>query len=165
MVTKLNNAYKPLSVCFILIQLNVQYFLFLKILLAQHVSDVTASIVRSTTVVYSYRRFGFWCVYSMGLVVVLGNIVTVSRSVSDSETDRDIVTMYYACYRFRPILWPFSGRCITTDISQRFMNLPEVKLMCVQTYCFHLRLGTYCIRQACQTEGPPRATWVTFVLS
>jgi hypothetical protein len=53
-----------LSLCFILIQLNVQYSLFLKSLLAQHVSDVTASIVRSTAVVYSHRFFGFWCVYS-----------------------------------------------------------------------------------------------------
>jgi hypothetical protein len=43
--------------CFILIQLDVQYSFFLKSLLAQHVSDVTASIVRSTTVVYSHRFF------------------------------------------------------------------------------------------------------------
>jgi hypothetical protein len=42
---------------FILIQLDVQYSLFLKSLLAQHVSDVAASIVRSTTAVYSHRFF------------------------------------------------------------------------------------------------------------
>jgi hypothetical protein len=68
--------------------------MFLKSLLAQHVSDVTASIVRSTTVCTAIGFFGFWCVYSMRLVMVLGHIVTISRSVSDSEseTDRDIVT-------------------------------------------------------------------------
>jgi hypothetical protein len=43
------------NICFILIHLDVQYSFFLKSLLAQHVSDVTASIVRSTTVVYSHR--------------------------------------------------------------------------------------------------------------
>jgi hypothetical protein len=40
---------------FILVQLNVQFLMFLKSLLAQHVSDVTASIVKITTVVYSHR--------------------------------------------------------------------------------------------------------------
>jgi hypothetical protein len=43
------------NICFILVQLNVQYSMFLKSLLAQHVSDVTASIAWSTTVVYSHR--------------------------------------------------------------------------------------------------------------
>jgi hypothetical protein len=56
--------------------------MFLKSLLAQHVSDVISTIVRSTTVVYSHRFFGFLCVYSMRLVMVF-----------QSETDRDIVTM------------------------------------------------------------------------
>jgi hypothetical protein len=40
---------------FNLVQLSVQYSMFLKSLLAQHVSDVTASIVRSTPVEYSHR--------------------------------------------------------------------------------------------------------------
>jgi hypothetical protein len=43
---------------FILVQLNVQFLMFLKRLLAQHVSDVTASIVWSTTVVFT--TIGFW---------------------------------------------------------------------------------------------------------
>jgi hypothetical protein len=73
---------------FILVQLNVQFLMFLKSLLAEHVSDVTAYIVRSTTVVYSHRFYGFWCVYSMGLVMVLEHIVTISRSGSDWETIR-----------------------------------------------------------------------------
>jgi hypothetical protein len=43
---------------FILVQLNVLYnILFVKSLFAQHVSDVTASIVRSTTVVFHSHRF------------------------------------------------------------------------------------------------------------
>jgi hypothetical protein len=46
---------KSLDRCFILIQLNVQYSMFLKSLLAQHVSDVTASIVSSKTEVHSHR--------------------------------------------------------------------------------------------------------------
>jgi hypothetical protein len=71
------------NICFILIQLNGQYSMFLKSLLAQHVSHVRASIVRNTTAVYNHRFFGFWCVYSMRLVMVLGHIVTLSRSVSD----------------------------------------------------------------------------------
>jgi hypothetical protein len=66
---------------FILVQMNVQFLIFLKSLLAQHVSDVTASIVRSTTVVFTAIGFWFWCVYSVRLVL-LGHIVTVSRSVS-----------------------------------------------------------------------------------
>jgi hypothetical protein len=58
-----NNNYKNkckyiyIYICFILVLLNVQYSMFLKSLLAKHVSDVTASIVRSTTVVYSHRFF------------------------------------------------------------------------------------------------------------
>jgi hypothetical protein len=42
---------------FILAQLNVQFLMILKSLLAQHISDVTASIVRSTTVVFSAIGF------------------------------------------------------------------------------------------------------------
>jgi hypothetical protein len=44
---------------FILVQLNVQFLMFLKSLLAQHVSDVTASIIRSTTVVFTAIDFWF----------------------------------------------------------------------------------------------------------
>jgi hypothetical protein len=51
--------HKQCYFCFILVQLNVQYSMFLKSLLTQHVSDVTASIVRSTTAVYSHRFFFF----------------------------------------------------------------------------------------------------------
>jgi hypothetical protein len=69
--------------CFNLVQLTVQYSMLLKSLLAQHVSDVTASTVRGTTVCTVIGFFGFWCVYSVGLVMVLGHIVTVSRSVLD----------------------------------------------------------------------------------
>jgi protein-S-isoprenylcysteine O-methyltransferase Ste14 len=43
---------------FILVQLNVQFLMFLKSLLAQQGSDVTASIVRSTTVIFT--AIGFW---------------------------------------------------------------------------------------------------------
>jgi hypothetical protein len=42
---------------FILVQLNVQFLMFLKGFFAQHVSDVTASIIRSTTVVFHSHRF------------------------------------------------------------------------------------------------------------
>jgi hypothetical protein len=42
---------------FILVQLNVQYSMLLKGLFTQHVSAVTASIVRSTTVVFHNHRF------------------------------------------------------------------------------------------------------------
>jgi hypothetical protein len=70
---------------FILVQLNVHFLMFLEILLAQHVSDVTAFIVRSTTVVFS--AIGFWFLVCLvhAILMVLGYIVTVSRSVSDSE--------------------------------------------------------------------------------
>jgi hypothetical protein len=56
--------------------------------LAQHVADVTAPIIRSTTVVYftfSAIGFGFWCVYFVRLVMVFGHMVTISRSVLDSR--------------------------------------------------------------------------------
>jgi hypothetical protein len=58
--------------CFIRIQLDVQYSVFLEKFLALHVSDVTCVHVS-----------WFWCVYSMGLVLVLGHFVTLARSVSD----------------------------------------------------------------------------------
>jgi DUF1365 family protein len=87
-----------LVTCFILVQLTVQYSMFLKSLLAQHVSDVTASTVRSTTVctVIGFLVSGvfipcdlYWCwdtssLYHgqfQGLVMVLGHIVTITRSV------------------------------------------------------------------------------------
>jgi uncharacterized protein with PQ loop repeat len=54
--------------------------------LAQHVSNVTASIIRSATIVYfkfSDIGFVFWCVYSVHLVMVFGHMVTLPRSVLD----------------------------------------------------------------------------------
>jgi uncharacterized membrane protein len=48
-------------------------FFLLEKFFALHVPDVTASIVRSTTVVHSHRFFlWFWCVYSMEQVLALG---------------------------------------------------------------------------------------------
>jgi hypothetical protein len=109
---------------FTLVQLNVQFLMFLKSLLAQHVSDVTASIVRSTTVVYSHRCLVsgvfiscdcigvgphrhcitvslYWCwatssLYHGQFVLVLGHIVTVSRSVSDTRNQKPMA-VHYSC--------------------------------------------------------------------
>jgi hypothetical protein len=55
-----------------LFQLNVYILMFLEsfLLFAQHVSDITAPIIRSTTVVYAAISFRFWCVYSVRLVLV-----------------------------------------------------------------------------------------------
>jgi hypothetical protein len=81
---------------FILVQLNIQFIMLLKNVFAQHVSDVTASIIRSITVVFHSHRFLvsgviipcelYWCWATSSLchgqfVFVLGHIVTVSRSV------------------------------------------------------------------------------------
>jgi hypothetical protein len=64
--------------------------MFLKSLLAQHVSDVTASIVRSTTVVYSHR---FWV---SGVFIQCGlyrcwATSSLYHGQFQSETDRDRV--------------------------------------------------------------------------
>jgi hypothetical protein len=67
-----------------LFQLNVHFLMFLESLLlfTRHVSDITASIIRSTTVVYAAIGLWFWCVYSVRSLLVFFHI-TVSRSVLD----------------------------------------------------------------------------------
>jgi hypothetical protein len=75
-----------------LVKLNVQFLMFL----GSFIVGSTASIVRSATVVFSAIGlffFGFWCFYSVRLVLVLCHI-TVSQSIlyCKSKTDRDTVT-------------------------------------------------------------------------
>jgi hypothetical protein len=54
------------------------------LLFAQHVSDLTEPIIRSTTVVYAAICFRFVVFYSLSLVLVFCHI-TVSRSMLDSK--------------------------------------------------------------------------------
>jgi hypothetical protein len=49
--------FKCIWTVFILVQRNVKFLMFLKSLFAQHVSDVTAYIITSTTVVFHSHRF------------------------------------------------------------------------------------------------------------
>jgi hypothetical protein len=56
------------------------------LLFAQHVSDLTEPIIRSTTVVYAAICFRFFVFYSLRLVLVFCHII-VSRSM--------LVYLYY----------------------------------------------------------------------
>jgi hypothetical protein len=69
-----------------LLQLNVHFLMFLEsfLLFAQHVSDLTEPIIRSTTVVYAAICFRFVVFYSLRLVLVFCHI-TVSRPVLDCK--------------------------------------------------------------------------------
>jgi hypothetical protein len=68
------------------------------LLFAQHVSDLTEPIVRSTTVVYAAICCRFVVFYSSRLVSVFCHIA-VSRSMLDSTiTLTCIFQLFYVCY-------------------------------------------------------------------
>jgi hypothetical protein len=59
-----------------LFQLNVHFLMFLEsfLLFAQHVSDLTEPIIRSTTVIYAAICFRFVVFYSLCFVLVFCHI-------------------------------------------------------------------------------------------
>jgi hypothetical protein len=54
-----------------------------------------------------------------------------------------------------------TGRGLLTGVIVNRLQCPLSALLCSAL----LSVITYTVEQACQTEGPPRAIWVTFVLS
>jgi uncharacterized membrane protein len=72
-----------------LFQLNVHFLMFSEsfLLFAQHVSDITASIIRSTAVVYAAMVFGF------GVIIPCDLCWCFATSLfHDQFTDRETVT-------------------------------------------------------------------------